>query len=45
MNACNYIGLTKTSKATATRELQLLAEVGALVSSGGGRSSNYQGKY
>lgn len=42
MNARKYIGITKTSKATATRDLQLLAEIKALVASGGGRSTSYQ---
>jgi Fic family protein len=42
MNARKYIGITKTSKATATRDLQLLAEIGALIPSGGGRSTSYQ---
>jgi Fic family protein len=42
MNTRKYIGITKTSKATATRDLQLLAEMGAFISSGGGRSTSYQ---
>lgn len=42
MNARKYIGLTNASKATATRDLQLLAAIGAFVSSGGGRSTSYQ---
>jgi Fic family protein len=44
MNAKKYIGITKTSKATATRDLQHLMEIGAFVLSGkaGGRSTSYQ---
>lgn len=41
MNAAKYIGITKTSKATATRDLQQLAQMSALLSSGGGRSTHY----
>ena len=42
MNARKYISLTKTSKATATRDLQLLLENKVLIVSGGGRSTGYQ---
>lgn len=44
MNARKYIGLTKTSKATATRDMQHLLELGAFVlaSNAGGRSTSYQ---
>jgi Fic family protein len=44
MNAKKYIGITKTSKATATRDLQHLMEIGAFVLAGnaGGRSTSYQ---
>lgn len=42
MNARKYIAITKTSKATATRDLQELVEKNAFISSGGGRSTNYQ---
>jgi len=44
MNATKYIGLTKTSKATATRDMQQLLEIGAFVLAGkaGGRSTSYQ---
>lgn len=44
MNATKYIGLTKTSKATATRDMQQLLEMGAFVLAGkaGGRSTSYQ---
>jgi Fic family protein len=43
MNATKYIGLTKTSKATATRDMQQLLEIGAFVLAGkaGGRSTSY----
>lgn len=42
MNTRKYIGLTKTSKATATRDLQDLVSKSIFVSSGGGRSVSYQ---
>ncbi|MEM1085866.1 MAG: Fic family protein [Verrucomicrobiota bacterium] len=42
MNARKYVALTGASKATATRDLQYLAELGALVSLGGGRSTRYE---
>ncbi len=44
MNARKYIGITKTSKATATRDMQQLLEMGAfiLAGKGGGRSTSYQ---
>jgi Fic family protein len=42
MNARKYQALTKTSKATATRDLQDLAESGVLVPIGGGRSTRYE---
>lgn len=41
MSAKKYMSITKTSKATATRDLQALADLGALTSQGGGRSLNY----
>lgn len=43
MNARKYISLTKTSKATATRDMQHLLEIGAFVLAGktGGRSTSY----
>ncbi|MDE3234556.1 MAG: Fic family protein [Bacteroidota bacterium] len=43
MNARKYIGITKTSKATATRDMQQLMEVGAFIPAGigGGRSTSY----
>ncbi len=44
MNARKYIGITKTSKATATRDMQELLEIGAFIPAGkaGGRSTSYQ---
>lgn len=44
MNAQKYIGITKTSKATATRDMQQMLEKGAFVLAGkaGGRSTSYQ---
>ena len=41
MTAKKYISITKASKATATRDLQSLLELGALIISGGGRSTHY----
>ena len=41
MNARKYISITKASKATATRDLQYLAEHNILIAKGGGRSTNY----
>lgn len=43
MNARKYMGLTKTSKATATRDMQQLLEIGAFILAGqaGGRSTSY----
>ncbi|MFD3000306.1 Fic family protein [Pontibacter toksunensis] len=41
MNARKYISITKASKATATRDLQHLLELGAFVQEGGGRSTRY----
>jgi Fic family protein len=42
MTAKKYISVTKTSKATATRDLQLLTEMKALFVEAGGRSTRYQ---
>lgn len=44
MNAKKYIGITKTSKATATRDMQQLVEMGAfdMASKAGGRSTSYK---
>lgn len=44
INAKKYISIAKTSKATATRDLQNLLEQGALIVSGAGRSTSYQVK-
>jgi len=41
MNANKYMSITKTSKATATRDLQHLAEMKAFITQGGGRSTSY----
>ncbi|WP_293300910.1 Fic family protein [Pedobacter sp. UBA4863] len=42
MTAKKYIAITKTSKATATRDLQHLTEIGALQIIGAGRSVHYE---
>lgn len=42
MNAKKYMSITKTSKATATRDLQDLVEAKIFISSGGGRSTSYE---
>jgi Fic family protein len=42
MNAKKYISITDTSKATATRDLQELAEMNVFVIKGVGRSTNYE---
>ncbi len=42
MSAKKYTSITKTSKATATRDLQDLANRGVLVALGGGRSTRYE---
>ena len=42
MTANKYISITKASKATATRDLQILAELGVLETKGGGRSTRYE---
>ena len=41
MSARKYVAITKTSKATATRDLSDLVEMQALIPSGGGRSVRY----
>jgi Fic family protein len=41
MNTQKYANLTSTSRATASRELIALADLGLLVASGGGRSTRY----
>jgi len=42
INARKYVGLTKVSKATATRDLRDLARKGVLAPIGGGRSTRYE---
>jgi len=44
MNARKYIGITKTSKANATRDMQQLLEIGAFLLAGkaGKRSTSYE---
>jgi Fic family protein len=42
LSAKNYISITGTSKATATRDLQDLTEKGAIMPLGGGRSTHYE---
>lgn len=42
MTAKKYMSITKTSKATATRDLQQLQESGVLASEGAGRSVRYK---
>jgi Fic family protein len=42
MNAKKYISITGTSKATATRDLQELAEMNVFVIKGAGRATSYQ---
>lgn len=42
MTAKKYVSITKTSKATATRDLQELQTLGVLVREGAGRSVKYQ---
>jgi len=41
MSASKYASIGKTSKPTATRDLQALAEMKALIVTGGGRSTRY----
>lgn len=41
MTANKYMSITKTSKATATRDLQMLSDMGVLAVEGGGRSTRY----
>ncbi len=41
MRAKKYISITKASKATATRDLQQLLEIGVLKVEGGGWSNSY----
>ncbi len=42
INTRKYGGITGASKATATRDLQHLQEIGALTVVGGGRSTRYE---
>ena len=42
MSAKKYISIAKTSKATATRDLQELVKLGAFIPFGAGRNSRYQ---
>ncbi len=42
MSAKKYMTITGASKATATRDLQDLAEKHVLVATGGGRSTHYR---
>ena len=42
MTAKKYIGISKASKATATRDLQQLQEMGVFIQKGAGRSVKYQ---
>lgn len=42
MSANKYVSITGVSKATATRDLQYLAETGVLKPTGGGRSTRYE---
>ncbi|MGQ0555219.1 MAG: hypothetical protein ACT4PN_04650 [Nitrospiraceae bacterium] len=42
MSAKKYMTITGASKATATRDLQDLAEKHVLVTTGGGRSTHYR---
>ena len=41
LNATKYKSINKTSKATATRDLQELVELGIIMQTGGGRSTSY----
>jgi Fic family protein len=41
MNARKYVSIATTSKATATRDLQDLAEKKIFIPTGGGRSTHY----
>ena len=42
MSQKKYVAITKTSTATATRDLKYLAEIGVLKQVGGGRSTRYK---
>jgi Fic family protein len=42
MSTKRYLSITGASKATATRDLQGLADKGIFIPTGGGRSTHYQ---
>ncbi len=42
LSAKNYMRITRTSRATATRELTKLMDLGILVRTGAGRSTRYE---
>ena len=42
LTASKYMSLNKTSKAKATRNLQHMNDIGALIKKGGGRLVSYQ---
>jgi len=42
MSTKKYMSITGASKATATRDLQDLADKGVITPTGGGRSTHYQ---
>lgn len=42
MTARKYVSINKTTKATATRDLQHLVEIGAFLKRGAGRSVSYE---
>jgi len=42
MSAKKYVAITKTSTATATRDLKYLSDIGAFKQIGGGRSTRYE---
>ena len=42
MTAKKYVSINKTTKSTATRDLQELVDKGVFVRKGGGRSSSYE---
>jgi Fic family protein len=45
MTAKKYMAITRASKATATRDLQNLVDIQALIITGGGRSTHYTLNY
>ena len=42
MSAKKYMSICRTSKATATRDLQILVQLGVLTTEGAGRSVRYE---